>query len=432
MTDTPEVMREAAEEKAVLDMAQTASEWSDDEFASRIVTLLIHDKGLINAWQRTIELMVKLCRQRDKIIASPSQALVTVDEGQNTEQRKHFWKWLPLAYRDGHLGTTAKFTKYNMEVAHLAGWDAALNLPEIKALVKEAEASRDMLCEGFCKDLPTAGYLEHRMRDDWLVVRSARRPRRPAERRNTTMTEIPNDRLVTLDAKLRHWVYDMHGHVVKMITIDDVDLLADFYLNSRAAAVENVEEVAYQTGKRDGYEAAIQEIDQLTGGDGEYRYSTDHDPERHCPDPYAMRVKIKERFDAFVGGATALAGDVARLTAEVDDLYRRKDDAYLERNRLVALLAGFYPSGTKRTAIEGWDEEWHGCVYIDFPWGQASWHYHDSHAYLFDHLPPYAGEWNGHTTDQKYADIVSAALHEKLTDHDSRIAAYERSYQYAL
>lgn len=84
-----------------------------------------------------------------------------------------------------------------------------------------------------------------------------------------------------------------------------------------------------------------------------------------------------------------------------------KDGAYLERNRLVALLASMFPSGIKRTAIEGWSADWNGCVYIDFPWGQASWHYHDSHAFLFDHLPPYQGSWDGHTTDQKYAAIAA-------------------------
>jgi hypothetical protein len=82
------------------------------------------------------------------------------------------------------------------------------------------------------------------------------------------------------------------------------------------------------------------------------------------------------------------------------------DQAYNERNRLVALLASMFPSGVGRTAIEGWDPEWHGCVYIDFPWGQGSWHFHDRDAGLFEHLPPYKGEWDGHTTDEKYKAIA--------------------------
>lgn len=81
------------------------------------------------------------------------------------------------------------------------------------------------------------------------------------------------------------------------------------------------------------------------------------------------------------------------------------DGAYNERNRLVALLARLYPSGLKRTEIEGWDPEWQGCVYIDLPTGQASWHFHDREAHLFDGLPDYSSEWDGHTTEEKYQRV---------------------------
>lgn len=88
----------------------------------------------------------------------------------------------------------------------------------------------------------------------------------------------------------------------------------------------------------------------------------------------------------------------------------RKDAAYLERNQVVAALATVFPAGVARTAIEGWSEDWHGCVYIDLPTGQVSWHYHDSQAHLFAHLPPYAGTWDGHDTEEKYRRL--AALKE--------------------
>lgn len=78
------------------------------------------------------------------------------------------------------------------------------------------------------------------------------------------------------------------------------------------------------------------------------------------------------------------------------------DSVYLERNRLVAMLSSLYPAGLKKTAIPGWDEEWHGCVYIDTPEGQMSWHFHDRDAWLFDGLPQYKAEWDGHTTEEKY------------------------------
>ena len=86
------------------------------------------------------------------------------------------------------------------------------------------------------------------------------------------------------------------------------------------------------------------------------------------------------------------------------------DQAYTERNCLVAFLAGEYPSGLKKTAIEGWDPEWNNCVFIDTPEGQMSWHYHDKDAWLFEHLPPYKGEWDGHTTLEKYARLHDLVL----------------------
>lgn len=95
----------------------------------------------------------------------------------------------------------------------------------------------------------------------------------------------------------------------------------------------------------------------------------------------------------------------ARLTAserERDDYRQRQDAAYNERNKVVAALAKLFPSGIARTNIEGWDAEWHGCVYIDLPWGQVSWHYHDSQAELFMNIPPYTKPWDGHDTDEKY------------------------------
>jgi len=84
----------------------------------------------------------------------------------------------------------------------------------------------------------------------------------------------------------------------------------------------------------------------------------------------------------------------------------RKDEAYLERNQLVAALSKIYPSGIAKTAIPGWSEDWHGCVYIDSPVGQLSWHYHDSQAYLFEHLPEYTKPWDGHTTEEKYERLA--------------------------
>jgi hypothetical protein len=88
--------------------------------------------------------------------------------------------------------------------------------------------------------------------------------------------------------------------------------------------------------------------------------------------------------------------EIATLREKLRVAEEAKDAAYSERNHVVAALANLFPSGIGRTDIDGWDEGWHGCVYIDLPSGQISYHYHDSEQHLFEHLPTYKGEWDGH------------------------------------
>ena len=111
-------------------------------------------------------------------------------------------------------------------------------------------------------------------------------------------------------------------------------------------------------------------------------------------------------------------------------MHSRKDAAYLERNKVVAALARCFPSGIATTAIEGWHKEWHGCVYIDLPTGQVSWHFHDSHAYLFEGLPPYTKPWDGHTTEEKYerlAKIERDALKRQVEELKSKALAVRKA-----
>lgn len=99
--------------------------------------------------------------------------------------------------------------------------------------------------------------------------------------------------------------------------------------------------------------------------------------------------------------------DAAEMKQYLESLGDRKDGAYEERNKVVSALARLFPSGITKTAIEGWDEEWHGCVYIDLPTGQVSWHFHDSQAYLFEGLPLYDKSWDGHDTEEKYRRLAA-------------------------
>jgi hypothetical protein len=63
-------------------------------------------------------------------------------------------------------------------------------------------------------------------------------------------------------------------------------------------AREEAEDEAYQIGLNEGYEKAVQDIDILTGGDGEYVYSTL--PGEGCPGPHEMKARLAERFEAKV------------------------------------------------------------------------------------------------------------------------------------
>jgi len=113
------------------------------------------------------------------------------------------------------------------------------------------------------------------------------------------------------------------------------------------------------------------------------------------------------------------------------DMERRKDAAYEERNKVVAALAKLFPSGICKTDIPGWSDDWHGCVRIDLPTGQVSWHYHDSQAHLFADLPPYQGEWDGHDTQEKYRRLAALSPEPQASNagavevnYDDFFAAY--------
>lgn len=89
------------------------------------------------------------------------------------------------------------------------------------------------------------------------------------------------------------------------------------------------------------------------------------------------------------------------------------NSVYAERNKLVAMsakmaLALGYIAGLATHRGETWDDDWRNVVLIDLPSGQVSWHIHDSELPWFEGLPAYPGEWDGHTTEEKYIRVLSA------------------------
>jgi hypothetical protein len=113
--------------------------------------------------------------------------------------------------------------------------------------------------------------------------------------------------------------------------------------------------------------------------------------------------KLRDERDAATQRADAAEARLGQALAA-------KDDAYTERNRLVAAFARAGQSLGWTVGVgehedkpgEDWDPEWRSVVYIDTPEGQASWHVHDSQRWLFNSLPSVAVKWDGHTTEEKY------------------------------
>lgn len=124
-----------------------------------------------------------------------------------------------------------------------------------------------------------------------------------------------------------------------------------------------------------------------------------------CMEPKTDRVVQRgcEKCKASAPPAAAYAEAPGR------DYRKERDAAYTERNRLVAVLARLYPSHlADHRDEEGahWDPEWRTVIFIQSPAGQLSWHLHDSDVPLFGGLPRGPNEWDGHTTEEKYARVA--------------------------
>jgi hypothetical protein len=102
----------------------------------------------------------------------------------------------------------------------------------------------------------------------------------------------------------------------------------------------------------------------------------------------------------------------------LSDLVAAKDNAYAERDKCLVLIALMAQRLGLTTGIglhvdkpdEDWDTEWRNILFIDLPTGQVSWHIHDSETHWFYFVGAYSGEWDGHTTDEKYQRVLEPGL----------------------
>jgi len=134
------------------------------------------------------------------------------------------------------------------------------------------------------------------------------------------------------------------------------------------------------------------------------------------------RIDIDRHEMGSAGDTPALVKLVFELRDQLQAMEAVKDGAYLERNKVVAALAKCFPSGRGRTAIEGWSDDWQGCVFIDLPTGQASWHFHASQMHLLDGLPEHQGTWDGHTTEVKYQRLADLPTQWDVTQRPLRMS----------
>lgn len=95
------------------------------------------------------------------------------------------------------------------------------------------------------------------------------------------------------------------------------------------------------------------------------------------------------------------------IIAKFQEVDRAKDNAYKERDMLVAALSKLFPAWIGYHTDKEWEDDWRTIIYIKLPTGQVSWHIHDSEKPLFSHLDPGLEEWDGHTTEEKYDRLNS-------------------------
>jgi hypothetical protein len=94
-------------------------------------------------------------------------------------------------------------------------------------------------------------------------------------------------------------------------------------------------------------------------------------------------------------------------------LVDQKDNAYTERNYLVAVISKIWPSHMMMHQPEDdpdWDEKWRTVICVHVAGRRCGWHIHDSERHLFVHLddsPVAVHGYDGMTTVEKYGVLSS-------------------------
>ncbi len=104
---------------------------------------------------------------------------------------------------------------------------------------------------------------------------------------------------------------------------------------------------------------------------------------------------------------TILSDYTTHLEQQVQELRALKNQAFDERNQLVALLSKMYPSHLAVDTSGTYSLE--DVVYIQLPTGQVSWHITKNQLPLFEHLHTAEHPWDGHSHKEKWERVRSVS-----------------------
>jgi hypothetical protein len=172
-----------------------------------------------------------------------------------------------------------------------------------------------------------------------------------------------------------------------------------------------------------------------------------HQECKHCP---AVRPWQDPDDEDDEDEETDTAQDFAELRRKVFDTLARKqeaererDNAYVERTHLIALVAAFCHQAGLPVGLgqhdpndKAWDPAWRTIVYVEIPDGlglggsfQASWHISDRDRELVAYLPAYPKTWDGHSTREKYLRIAATAERYATGTSETVFARWNRAVE---
>lgn len=114
--------------------------------------------------------------------------------------------------------------------------------------------------------------------------------------------------------------------------------------------------------------------------------------------------------------------DIEVFKSLYEDISKQKNQAYAERNKVVAALAhlindlsvfvqGFDVKIAQHDPNDKiWDSDWRTILVLTINGKQMTWHFHDSEKYLLEGLQPSVDyKWDGHSTEEKYKRLLKVA-----------------------